>query len=242
MSLPRLRLEACTSLSEKEWLVDPDQQHHLTRVLRCKEGDRVEGLLFGEKIVLALYSHPEGVAVRECHRLALKRDDLEIHLLLGLLKAEQFDVALRASAELGVAAIHLLACSRSIPQVVEDKMQGKMQRWIKIVHEATRQCGAVTPPIIHPPVRLRDVDFTSLPETRFAALLAAKASPLGSVCFEKQLAFAVGPEGDWDSEEEALLIDNEFQPVGLGDNVLRSSTAVVAGCSWFRLKDQTEKI
>lgn len=242
MSLPRLRLETCTPLSEREWLVDPDQQHHLTRVLRCKEEDRVEGLFSGEKIILALYSHPEGIAVRECHRLALKQDDLKIHLLLGLLKAEQFDIALRASAELGVTAIHLLACSRSVPQVGEDRIQGKMQRWIKIVHEATRQCGAVTPPTVYPPVRMKEVDFASLPETRFAALLTADASPLGSVCFDKQLVFAVGPEGDWDLEEEALLINNKFQPVCLGANVLRSSTAVVVGCSWFRLKDQTEKI
>ena len=97
VSLPRLRLEACVYLSEKEWLVDPDQQHHLTRVLRCKEGDRVEGLLSGEKIVLSLCFHPNGLVVRECHRFELKRDNLEIHLLLGLLKADQFDIALRGS-------------------------------------------------------------------------------------------------------------------------------------------------
>ena len=242
VSLPRLRLEACISLSEKEWLVDPDQQHHLTRVLRCKEGDRVEGLLSGEKIVLSLCFHPNGLVVRECHRFELKRDNLEIHLLLGLLKADQFDIALRACAELGVAVIHLLACTRSVPQVEESRMQGKMQRWGKILHEATKQCGSVTPPMIYPPVPLRDFDFASLPAARFAALLAAKSIPIGNVIFENRLAFAVGPEGDWDLEEEALLADNQFQPVNLGDNVLRSSTAVVAGCSWFRLKDHAERI
>ena len=242
VSLPRLRLETCTLLSEKEWLIDSDQQHHLTRVLRCKEGDRVEGLFLGEKIVLALCFHPDGLAVRECYRLPLRRDHLEIHLLLGLLKADQFDIALRASAELGVAVIHLLACARSVPQLGEDKIRGKMQRWSKILHEATRQCGSVTPPMISPPVPLRDFDFASLPGARFAALLAERSIPIGNICFENKLAFAVGPEGDWDLEEEALLMGNQFKPVGLGDHVLRSSTAVVAGCSWFRLKDQAEKI
>lgn len=56
---------------------DSDQQHHLTRVLRCK-GDRVEGLFLGEKIVACSVFHPDGLAVRECYRLPLRRDHLEI--------------------------------------------------------------------------------------------------------------------------------------------------------------------
>lgn len=241
MSLPKLRLEACVPLSEKEWLLDSDQRHHLTRVLRCAEGDQVEGLLSGEKIILALFAHAEGLAARECHRVSVERDDLEIHLLLALLKGDQFDIALRSCAELGVAVIHLLACSRSVPRVREGIAQ-KMQRWNKILHEATRQCGAVTPPRLHPPVLPEAIEFSALPESRFAALLAQDAAPLGRVRFEKRLAFAVGPEGDWDSAEEALLLAHHFQPVNLGGNVLRSSTAVAAGCSWFRLRHQSEKI
>jgi 16S rRNA (uracil1498-N3)-methyltransferase len=44
--------------------------------------------------------------------------------------------------------------------------------------------------------------------------------------FEKgSIHFAVGPEGGWTAEEEALFIAESWKPVSLGPRILRAETA-----------------
>jgi len=51
---------------------------------------------------------------------------------------------------------------------------------------------------------------------------------------------AVGPEGGWNKDEEALAFDSGLYGVSMGETILRTSTAAVSACqlmtSWRRLK------
>ncbi len=234
MSLPRLRLESCVK-SDNKWLIDAEQAHHLVRVRRCCSGSLVEGLLNGERLELKLLCEGDAFLAEEVSR---EREPLmvpEIHLLLALLKNEQFDDALRFSAEIGVHTIHLLACERSVPRYEGKKLDEKMVRWRKILDEATKQAGSARPPYLTAPCTLSKFNFNSLPRVKYAALLAPSALPLKSLRETDKLSVAIGPEGDWTSEESRLLLDKDFIPVSLGKRILRASTAVAAACSWFAL-------
>jgi len=240
VSLPKIRLERCKPPDEGIWLLDPAQERHLTRALRLYEGAFVEGLLpteaGGEKVLLRLCGTPEGMALREVGREQERADGVRLHLLIGLLKADQFDAVLRSAAELGLYAVMPVVCERSVPRVAESDVLRKASRWQKVMDEGSKVSGYVMPPIARAPVRFADIPWDSLPAARYAAILEPRATPLSEIGeIPDELAFAVGPEGDWTPEEARALCENGFAPVSLGDGVLRASTSAIVGCGWFRL-------
>ncbi|MEG1641621.1 MAG: RsmE family RNA methyltransferase [Synergistaceae bacterium] len=234
MSQPRLRLETCT-LNGKIWKIDEEQAHHLVRVRRCYTGSLVEGLLSGEKILLKLICDGEEVKAEEISRTEETPAGTEVHLLLGLLKNDQFDDALRFSAETGVHTIHLLACERSVPSYEGKKLEEKMNRWNKILAESTKQAGSTIPPILKSPLKLADINFNELPKEKYAALLSPLSKNLKDLTIPESLVIAIGPEGDWSLSESQKLLDMGFTPVSLGKRILRASTAVAVACGWLSL-------
>ena len=230
MSLPRLRLERC-SCNNGIWTIDAEEAHHLVRVRHCYTGSLVEGLLDGEKVMLRLHCDGAVVTARELSREEEPPVEPRIELLLGLLKNDQLDEALRFCAETGVFRIHLLVCERSVPRYEGARLDDKMKRWRKILDEATKQAGAAAPPMLCAPVPFAEFDFDGLPEQRLAALLSDEARPLREIRIARHIAAAIGPEGDWSPEESGRLLAENFAPVCLGARILRASTAVAAFCA-----------
>ncbi|MDD4160124.1 MAG: RsmE family RNA methyltransferase, partial [Synergistaceae bacterium] len=193
MSLPRLRLEKCI-YRDGLWQIDQEQAHHLVRVRRCSTGTLAEGLLAGEKVQLRLLCKGESVSAEELSRTADTALSVEIHLIMGLLKSDQFDQALRFAAETGVHTIHLLACERSVPKYSGIKLKDKMSRWDKILDEATKQTGSADSPMLIQPVTLKELDPDLLPDCRFAAMLSSEAEVLSKTEITSPVAIAIGPE------------------------------------------------
>lgn len=252
MSLPKIRLEKCELHSQGVWILDDEQARHLTKALRMYEGALVEGLRAdgacgepaGGKFLLRL-ERDEGVyLLREIELVPQKTDKLSITLLIGLLKADQFENVLRASAELGVASIRPIACERSIPRFEAGGLERKMPRWRRIIDEGSKVSGTITPPALFAPVRLSAVEWDALPQKRYAAMLSKDALPLRE-CYTpetegcNEVAFAVGPEGDWSDAETRFLLDGGFVPISMGERVLRASTAALVGCGWFCLSQHS---
>lgn len=236
MSLPRLRLEKC-AYHDGTWLIDAQQAHHLVKVRRCYNGSFVEGLIDGEKVELRLLCTGDSVYAAEISREKEQPPYPELHLLLGLLKNDQFDDALRFAAETGVHSIHLLDCERSVPRYSMDKLEEKMSRWRKILDEATKQAGSTKPPVLYQPLKLEKIDMANIPQNRVAAILSKDACALDGLDRDKpSVAVAIGPEGDWSPAEIQVLLGHEFIPVSLGRRILRASTAVAVACGWFMIR------
>ncbi len=230
MSLPRLRLERCRC-DGGVWTIDGQEARHLVRVRRCYTGSLVEGLLNGEKITLRLRCDGTSVTARELAREEEPPLEPRVELLLGLLKNDQLDEALRFCAETGVFRVHLLVCERSVPRCDGAKLDDKMKRWRKILDEATKQAGAAAAPELCVPVPFGAFDFDALPKQRFAALLSDLSRPLRKTKIADSVAAAIGPEGDWTPAESERLLVEGFTPVTLGGRIMRASTAVAAFCS-----------
>lgn len=240
MSLPKIRLERCSPLHDDIWCLDPDQAHHLVNVLRYYEGAMVEGLSpegNGRRLLMRLEKDDEGMLLRTVESLLLEPEKLKITLLIGLLKSDQFDSVLRASAELGVFSLRPLICERSIPQFDDREASKKLVRWQKILDEGSKISGSVFAPSISTPIPFGGFEWASLPPARYAALLARDTAPISTIehC-TGELVLAIGPEGDWSERESAVLLKQDFTAISLGDRVLRASTAAIVACGWFRLR------
>src|SRR2546425_6562722 len=122
----------------------PDKLAHQVRdVLRLGSGEQLVLLDNSGDEVLAsvIKSNRAGVEVQVLERRAGKSESpVRIMLCQGLLKSARFEWILEKGTELGVAVFAPILCRRSMAGL-EDAGPAKIQRWQRILQEATEQCG-----------------------------------------------------------------------------------------------------
>jgi 16S rRNA (uracil1498-N3)-methyltransferase len=118
-------------------------------------------LVVGEQLVLLDNSGDEirctvksstkaGVEVLVVGRQAGKTESpVRVILCQGLLKSARFEWILEKGTELGVSTFVPVLCRRSMAGL-EDAGKAKIQRWQRILEEATEQCGRARRPALLP--------------------------------------------------------------------------------------------
>jgi 16S rRNA (uracil1498-N3)-methyltransferase len=220
-----------------------DAAEHLGRVLRAEPGQLYE-LSDGRELWLGRI---ERVALSKQGRsriefalvqsLPARQPGLKIELLLSLVKFDRFEWCLEKATELGASLIVPLAAARTDQPLALAALK-RHARWEKIVLESAQQSRRLRPP---------DIAARSAPEKAFAAcnanlkiLLSERrgATSLREVLSNEPpghagssvdtAALAIGPEGGWTDEESSAARAAGFVEVSLGENILRTETAVLA--------------
>jgi 16S rRNA (uracil1498-N3)-methyltransferase len=156
----------------------------------------------------------------------------EITLVQALAKGDRDELAIQAATELGIMRVIPWQAERSISRWDAAKAAKGQVRWQVICDEAAKQSLRVW----HPQVEtLADsgaitklfVEFDQvfvLDPTASQGLASQKA-------FSSRIAVVVGPEGGIDESELSLFEAAGAIRVGLGESILRTSTAGVAAIS-----------
>src|SRR6266404_4824061 len=123
--------------------LDINETRHLRDVLRLRTGDEIsvfdgEGGEFLCRISVIEKSSSQAELIAET---APPSPESQLHLTLaaGILKGEKFDLVIQKAVELGVAAVIPLITLRG--NVRPKDVQKRVERWRKIVLEASKQCG-----------------------------------------------------------------------------------------------------
>ena len=225
-----------------------DERHYLSRVLRLRPGAPVavvdgrghlwEGWLQEEGQLLL----PGGFETTSPTRRP------QLGLAIALVRRGMDDV-MRMACELGVDCIQPLQASRSTPQA-----DYKPERWQLILKEAVEQCERLWMPKLLPLASTADwwtipdsSDTLAIATTRLKGITALepwlqRQPPREGNC----IWLAIGPEGGWDPQEQAQAIREGWSPISLSEEILRSSTAAIAGVatlsSWRRTSSATEQL
>jgi 16S rRNA (uracil1498-N3)-methyltransferase len=207
--------------------LDPDDRHHLERVLRLRAGDRItvaDGTgtwrvcRFGDDLIV------DGPVVRD------ERPEPLLTIGLALVKGERPELAVQKLTELGVDRIVLFRAERSVVRWDDDRQQRAQNRLASIARAAAMQSRRAR----LPEVRV-GVPFPELAGLPGAALAQRGGGPLDLA----HPTVLVGPEGGWAPSELA----SGLPTVGLSDAVLRAETAALtaaAGLSAMR-REKPEK-
>ena len=216
--------------------IDGDEFHHLSRVLRKKEGDTIhitdgEGLSAELTIDSAGKRSLEGTIIRYTR---LSRPATRVSVAISLLKApNRFDFFLEKSTELGVDRIIPMTTRRTVSTPSTEKIDRKLDRWRSVVQSAARQCRRYYLPEVCEPVtfgralKLEGYDERLIPyesEERLPEFDAAGKSVL----------FLVGGEGGFTTEEVAAAVQAGFKPVTFGTTILRAETAGIFAVALVR--------
>jgi 16S rRNA (uracil1498-N3)-methyltransferase len=220
-----------------------DAAEHLGRVLRAEQGQLCE-LSDGYSVWLARI---ERVALSKrgenriefalVEQLPAREPRLQIELLLSLVKFDPFEWCIEKATELGASTITPLAAARTDKPLVAAAPK-RMARWEKIALESAQQSRRLRPPVIHAPLS-PDKAFAQSAATRKILLSErADAPSLRSMLQESSgitsggnttvVALAIGPEGGWTDAEIASARAAGFVEASLGENILRTETAVLA--------------
>ncbi|MGH9774523.1 MAG: RsmE family RNA methyltransferase [Candidatus Acidiferrales bacterium] len=204
---------------------------HLARVLRAEAGQLYE-LSDGET---AWVARVERVTKKEVEfalvePLPARAAGPRIALLLSIVKFDRFEWCLEKTTELGVSEIVPLAATRSEKGLLLAAAK-RATRWEKILREAAQQARLLKPPVLREMRESRSAFSEIQAQLKLFLSERSGAPALRSalaVCSERDAALAIGPEGGWTDEEIAAAIAAGFREVSLGENILRTETAVIA--------------
>jgi 16S rRNA (uracil1498-N3)-methyltransferase len=154
--------------------------------------------------------------------------------------------AIEKATELGVAAIAPVIARRTEKHLAQ-AADRRVERWRRIVHEAAQQSRRSDVPLIHAPAPLAErIRAASAPagqsassayivlaeQERTTTLRNALDEAIAQAEAEMPtLEIAIGPEGGWAPDEEALFDANGWRAASLGPRILRAETAALAALS-----------
>jgi 16S rRNA (uracil1498-N3)-methyltransferase len=223
------------SIKEAIACLPPDQAHHLRDVLRIGAGEIVE--IFdgaGSGYVGVVDLRDSLVYVCELQRIPLEEPKIRLILAVALIKSSKFEWILQKATELGVHEIIPLKTRFSEIEIPGGKLTLRLERWDRIIREASKQCRRSTAPRIRAPQAFADLlsaeNFSSCSKFLFYEKAREAWRPDQGVLSE-QVVVCIGPEGGWDADEIERAREAGCRVCSLGPWVLRAETAAIAAVS-----------
>lgn len=206
-----------------------DEFHHMTKVLRYKEGYKA--------VILAndgIERHAVVTKIdKDCATLTIENEVVvdvkkaKVTLFCGLLKNNKLDFVVQKGVELGVDKI--------VPFLSDNSAERKFntERARKIALESAKQCGSV---FLSEVDDLVDFDRVTSSFSDFDKVIFAyeneKVNTISkAVVGGKNIAIVVGPEGGFTALECQKASENGATIVTLGRRILRAETASIVSAT-----------
>ncbi len=225
-----------SDLSAKGTLPD-EESHHAIHVLRKKVGDTIN-ITNGKGIVsMAVIEKitKKEVLYRVIESFDIPKPSGKLYLAVAPTKnIDRFEYMVEKCTEIGFDALYPIICEKSERKIV------KPERIERIVFAAVKQSLKAHIPTIYPPTEFADFiqKVAALKDKRYIAV--CHHSPRKHLFTALDSGFnsyiVIGPEGDFSPQEIQLALNNNFQPVSLGESRLRTETAAIVASLTFNLK------
>jgi 16S rRNA (uracil1498-N3)-methyltransferase len=195
-----------------------DTQHHLSRVLRLRDGVVIsvcDGA--GSWRLATVVGERQAMRIEANGNIEFEAfSGVPLTLATAMPKGERLDWLVQKVTELGVDRLQLLDADHSVVRWKPSDVDKKLLRLKKIAESAAQQSRRTFLPKVLAPVKASDI-----------LEVAAVAEPGGRALTANDRMVAIGPEGGWSSAELAVAGDR----VMLGPNVLRTETAATAAAA-----------
>ena len=233
-------------MTRRRWIADSwdestasltgEQASHLIRVLRAQTGTQYD-IVAGDRVWHGVIAGISGDSVRFNLISEVEADPaLPITLLLSIFKFDRLEWSIEKGTELGVERIVPIIARRSEKHLAQSA-QNRVERWRRIARESAKQSRRSDIPTVEDVLALKTAAVRQAggatrlllaEQERSTTLRGAVEEALRNSGEEMpSIHLAVGPEGGWASEEEALFDAEGWQSVSLGPRILRAETAAI---------------
>lgn len=197
-----------------------DIKYHLIKVLRLtnQEFRLVDNT---NSIFLCRLEKDKARVIKNLHEN--NELDIDITVILSLIKSDKFELTLQKLTELGVKKIVPYNAIRSV--VKENKKQKKLERYRKILTEASEQSHRNIIPEITSAIDLKDLENY---KSQLNLVAYEKEEDISKLDISsKSITILIGPEGGFDPKEINEIIKCGFKSISLGKRILRAETAAI---------------
>lgn len=209
--------------------LDAQQLHYLLRVLRLGNGDRFMAM-DGQGNVWLTEIREQFAQIIESMEIKTELP-VALSLITALPKGNGYEQVLRCCTELGVSNFIPVISDRTIMK----PSSNKVQRWRKIVIEAAEQSERqIVPPIFEPVKFMSILNQSPSNQDKYICVARGNLPTLGNCLLKDpspEIIIATGCEGGWTDAEVDQAIAHGFQPVSLGNRILRAITAPIVASS-----------
>lgn len=237
-------------LSSDQWDENPtlrgDEAHHCLKVMRKQVGDEI-AIFDGNgreasARVCGVSKNETRLELIDTRNTSTVLPQLEV--AVGVPKGKSFDLILQKAVEMGVNRIQPLVSDQGNVRFKNGEDLAKRDKWQRILLEASKQCGQNHLPEVMVPALLDNYLRNIEPGgTRIVGALTSETKTLKEVLdgleVPERVVLMVGPEGDFSAGEYERIFESGFAPVGLGELVLRTETAVVWMAAAVRFQFQS---
>ena len=206
-----------------------DDSYHIIKVMRNKIGDMLEVVIDQELYICEIIQMDKTtVTVKKIEKINQDSElPCEVTIVQSLVKEQKMDLILQKCCELGVSKIIPLNTTRSIVKL-DKKETKKIERWNKILKEASEQSKRVVIPTIEGIYDVKDLcnlDYDIKILCTVNELSTSIKKVLSKELNGAKIILVIGPEGGFTDVEEKTLIDSGYISTSFGNRVLRTETA-----------------
>ncbi len=216
-----------------------DESHHISTVLRLRNGDVVElcdssGHIFSAEIVRT----GKKVQLKIHTKIGdTKKSSTELIVGQGAIKNKNMELVVQKCTELGVDGFYPYVGERSQGNVVQ-QYRGKGERWRRIINEACKQSLRVQPMELQELLSFSEmISLLEEEEGVLRLLLWEKERQNNFTGYSRELResrkvlLVLGPEGGFTENEVEQARLHGWQTIGMGERILRAETAAIAAVS-----------
>ena len=207
--------------------------HHIKNVMRMKVNDKIK-VVYDNVTYLCELSNIDDInfnIIKEEKNISKK---VKISIAFGLIKEQKLDYLFQKGTEVGISEFIPVNMIRSVVKIDSNKEGKKIDRWNKILKEASEQSFRSNIPNLTNIKNIKDLinlDF----DLKLVCSLNENTQNIKKILQKNnkydKILLVVGPEGGVDLKEENLLTQNGFKSISLGDTVLRAETAPIVASS-----------
>lgn len=231
--MPHFFINSTSVQENKITISDKENFSHIAKSLRARANEKL--LLIDEnqiqyETVIENISSKEIICKVEKFYKSNRDLNFNLYLAQSPLRSDAQSFVVEKATELGVRAlIPIMTDNCALNKQVVEK---KLERWNRIMYEASKQCERAIVPVCEPPVSLE----TLVNSKRFDKIIAfcerCATKTLRDFFLDtpikkdENVLVIIGPEGGFSEAEFQFFEDNKISMLTLGDLILRAETAV----------------
>ena len=211
-----------------------DDEHHLLHVMRMKKDDEIEAVA-NDKLYLCKIKSVNPLDIYIVHELNSDVElPVDVTLLFALTKGDKIDLVVQKATELGVKNIALIQSERTVVKYDNKDIDKKIQRFQKIMKEASEQSHRLVVPSLLGIYNLKNLPqevFSDINYVAYEKDANDTDSIFSKVTKGKSVTILIGPEGGFSEQEINRLMSLSFIRTSLGKRILRAETAAIYALS-----------
>ena len=212
---------------DNKLILDKSDYHHIKNVMRNNDGDLIEVIIDKKLYLGCIENVKQDISISIKKELEINDDFIpKVNLIIPLLKENKMDIILQKSCELGVYKIAVVPLKRCVVRVYNKKMDCKIDRWMRILKEASEQSFRNNIPKLEVIDSIKELE--KIDGLKIVCSTKEKLNNVKRVLTDNKncdtMNVVVGPEGGLDEEEENILNEYGFISTTFGSRILRVET------------------